>query len=185
MSNTHSTTSTIAARYAHAFFDLALEHNCLDAIAGDLTALKKTIESSTEFATFVKSPVYGNKDQQKAIAAIAEKSGFAEMTKNFLSLVTHNRRLFALTDIINAFDQRAAAHRGEMSAEAITATPLNQDQERRLRSEIESIVGKAVNLDTRVDPSLLGGMVVKVGSRMIDSSLKTKLNRLKTVMKEA
>ena len=100
-------------------------------------------------------------------------------------MIAHNRRLFALPEIINAFNDRLATHRGEVRAEAITATALNADQERRLRSEIESVVGKAINLDTQVDADLLGGMIVKVGSTMIDSSLKTKLNRLQSIMKEA
>ena len=177
--------SGIAARYADALFELALEGGALDSVAADLKGLRAAIDASPDFKTFLSSPVYGADEQERAISAIAEKAGLSALTRNFVSLVAKNRRLFALEGMIAAFAQRLAAHRGEVSAEAISAAALNDDQTKRLRSEIETIVGKAVNLSTRVDPDLLGGLIVKVGSTMIDSSLRTKLNRLKSVMKEA
>ena len=185
MSTDATQTQTIAERYADAFFELALEGGLLEKVESDFTNLHKAIEESADLKRFIKSPVFTAEDQTKSVYAIAEKAGFQPLTRNFLTLIAHNRRLFALPEIINAFNDRLATHRGEVRAEAITATALNADQERRLRSEIESVIGKAINLDTQVDADLLGGMIVKVGSTMIDSSLKTKLNRLQSIMKEA
>ena len=175
----------VAGRYATALFDLATEASALDAVEADLKALGASIEASSELKDFIRSPVYDRADQMKAIGALADKAGLSELTSNFLQLVAKNRRLFALPDMIRAFGALAAKARGEVSAEAVSAAPLNDDQSKALRLEIEAMVGKAVNLETRVDPELLGGLVVKIGSQMIDASLKTKLNRLKTVMKEA
>jgi F-type H+-transporting ATPase subunit delta len=174
-----------ASRYAEALFDLAVEDKALERVEADLKALSAAIGASTEFRAMLKSPVYDADAKARALAAIADKAGVSPLTKNFLGVVAKNRRLFALSGVIAAFMKRLAAHRGEVSAEAVSAAPLNTDQTKRLRGEIERVVGKAVNLTVKVDPELLGGMVVKVGSTMIDSSLKTKLNRLKSVMKEA
>ncbi|MEO0611865.1 MAG: F0F1 ATP synthase subunit delta [Pseudomonadota bacterium] len=185
MASSGSLTSGIAERYAAAFFDLAQEHKALDDAEKDLAALKTTIAGAPDLLSFIKSPVYSHEDQEKAIAALADKADFAPLTANFLKLIARNQRLFALPNIIKAFEQALARHRGEVSAEATTAVALSDEQARRLRQEIETLVGQAVNLQTNVDASLLGGMVVKVGSKMIDSSLKTKLNRLQSVMKEA
>ena len=177
--------SSIASRYADALFDLAQEEGALEAVEADLKTLRAAINAAPDFRGFLSSPVYDAEVQQKAISAVAEKLGVGQYVRNFLALIARNRRLFALEGMITAFNQRLADHRGEVSAEAVSAAPLNDDQTKRLKTEIETIVGKAVNLVTRVDPDLLGGLVVKVGSTMIDSSLKTKLNRLKSVMKEA
>ncbi|MEE2691387.1 MAG: F0F1 ATP synthase subunit delta [Pseudomonadota bacterium] len=175
----------IAERYADALFDLARESESIEAVEADLKALKAAIAGSPELRAFLASPLYGAEDQQRAVAAVAGKAGFTPLVSNFLALVAKNRRLFALDPMIRAFIERLAKHRGEVSAEALSAAPLSEDHLKRLRSEIEAMVGKAVNLTVGVDPELLGGLVVKVGSTMIDSSLKTKLNRLKSVMKEA
>jgi F-type H+-transporting ATPase subunit delta len=180
-----ATSSTAAGRYAEALFDLALEGKALDRVEADLKALASAIGASADLRAMLKSPVYDADAKARAIAAIADRAGASPLTKNFLGVVAKNRRLFALDGVIAAFRERLAAHRGEVSAEAISAAPLNVDQAKRLRGEIERVVGKAVNLTVKVDPELLGGMVVKVGSTMIDSSLKTKLNKLKSVMKEA
>lgn len=180
-----ATSSTAAARYAEALFDLAVEGNALERVEADLKALSAAIAGSADLRAMLSSPVYDADAKSRAIAAIADKGGLSALTKNFLGVVAKNRRLFALEGVISAFNQRLAVHRGEISAEAISAAPLNTDQTKRLRGEIERVVGKAVNLTVKVDAELLGGMIVKVGSTMIDSSLKTKLNRLKSVMKEA
>ena len=174
-----------AGRYASALFDLALEAGALEVVEKELVSLHGAIAAAPDLRAFLKSPVYGRDDQINAVTALAEKAGFVVLTQNFLKLVAKNRRLFALEDMIRAFGALAADHRGEVSAEAATATPMTDDQIKALRLEIERMVGKAVNLETRVDPDLLGGLVVKIGSKMVDASLKTKLNRLKTVMKEA
>ncbi len=177
--------SGVAGRYASALFELALDAGALEAVEGELTILQGAIDGSPDLKAFLKSPVYDRDDQLSAMGALAEKAGFSTLVTNFLKLIAKNRRLFALTDIIRAFRAHAADHRGEVSAEAATAAPMTDDQVKALRLEIERMVGKAVNLETRVDPDLLGGLVVKIGSQMVDASLKTKLNRLKTVMKKA
>ncbi len=174
-----------AGRYAEALFDLARDGEALERVETDLKALAAAIGVSADLRAMLKSPVYDAEAKLRALAAIADKAGVSPLTKSFLGVVAKNRRLFALEGVIAAFMQRLAEHRGEVSAEAISAAALNGDQAKRLRGEIERVVGKAVTLTVKVDPELLGGMIVKVGSTMIDSSLKTKLNRLKSVMKEA
>lgn len=174
----------IAARYAGAFFELALEGDALAAAERDLKALRSAIDASADLRAFLKSPLYDADDQARAIDAIAAKLDLSPLTRNVLGVAASNRRLFALGAILAAFFARLAEHRGEVSAEATSAAPLDKEQETRLRAEIESIMQRAVNLSTRVDAELLGGLVVKIGSTMFDSSLKTKLARLKLVMKE-
>ena len=183
--STSPVVSGAAQRYAEALFDLALEEGALEKVENDLKSLAGLIAGSADFRSFLTSPVYGADEKARAVAAIAEKTELSPLTRNFLGVVAANRRLFALDGVIVAFMRRLAEHRGEVSAEATTAAPLNDEQTKRLRGEIERVVGKAVNLSVKVDKDLLGGMIVKVGSKMIDSSLKTKLNRLKSVMKEA
>lgn len=175
----------VAGRYATALFELAKEAGSVGAVEAELNALAGLIDASEDLRAFLKSPVYDREDQNRAATALSEKAGFSQLTANFLKLLAKNGRLFALPGVIKAFLGMAAADRGEVAAEAITAAPMNDEQTKALRHEIEAMAGKAVNLETRVDPELLGGLVVKIGSRMIDASLKTKLNRLKTVMKEA
>ncbi|MBI1366151.1 MAG: F0F1 ATP synthase subunit delta [Alphaproteobacteria bacterium] len=177
--------ASIAERYAGALFDLAEEAGSLETVERDLATLGAALDASGELRAVFQSPIYAADEQMRVAQAIAARAGVSPLTANFLSLVAKNRRLFAFQAMIAAFRARLAAHRGEIAAEAISAAPLSAEQEKRLRTEIESIVGKAVNLSTRVDEALLGGLVVKVGSKMIDSSLRTKLNRMKSVMKEA
>lgn len=177
--------SGVAGRYASALFDLAVEAGALESVESELKTLQGAIDGSADLKAFLQSPVYNRDDQLSAVGALASKAGFSALVTNFLKLTAQNRRLFALQDMIRAFRALAADHRGEVSAEAATAAPMTDDQVKALRLEIEALVGKAVNLETRVDPDLLGGLVVKIGSQMVDASLKTKLNRLKTVMKEA
>lgn len=177
--------SGVAGRYASALFDLAKEAGSIEAIESELRALQASIDASSEMRGFLKSPVYDRVEQMAVVDALAQKAGFGALTANFLKLIAKNRRLFALEDMIRAFAKLAADDRGEVSAEAMTAAAMNDDQIKALRLEIERMVGKAVNLETRVDPDLLGGLIVKIGSKMVDASLRTKLNRLKTVMKEA
>ena len=177
--------SGVAGRYAEALFALALETGALDPVERDLKGLAASIARAADLQALLKSPVYDAEAKARAVNALAEAGGAHPTTRNFLGVLARNRRLFALDAVIDAFFARLSRHRGEVSAEAVSAAPLNDDQIRRLRGEIEGVVGKAVNLRTRVDPELLGGLVVKVGSTMIDSSLRTKLNRLKSRMKEA
>ena len=185
MSRDLASLTGVAGRYAAALFGLANDEGALKDVEADLVSLGQAIDSSKELRDFLRSPVYGRDDQRAAMKALAKEAGFHKLTKNFLKLVANNRRLFALEGMIKAFGELAAQHRGEVFAEAVSASALNDDQVKALRLEIEASVGAAVKLETRVDPDLLGGLIVKVGSRMIDASLKTKLNRLKTAMKEA
>ena len=182
---TGSQGTEIGARYASALFDLAHEDKAGDAVEKDLVALGEAIEASADLKTLITSPVIARDDQQKAITALLQSGGAHKLTENVAGLMAANGRLFALPAMIKAFRKLAADARGEVSAEATSAVALNEDQTRRLRAEIEASVGKAVNLETKVDPDLLGGLVVKVGSRMVDTSLRTKLTRLKMAMKEA
>ncbi|MEM9706559.1 MAG: F0F1 ATP synthase subunit delta [Pseudomonadota bacterium] len=173
------------ARYAEALFDLAKEENAIGAIETDAAKLRAAVSVAPDFQRFLRSPVYDREDKSRAIAALAAKLGVSALTSNFLGVVAGNGRLYLLETILSALEARLAQERGEVSAEAISAAPLSEEQQKRLRGEIERMVGKAVKLVTRVDPELLGGLIVKVGSTMVDSSLRTKLNKLKTAMKEA
>ncbi|WP_207764711.1 F0F1 ATP synthase subunit delta [Hyphococcus luteus] len=181
----HAPISGVAGRYATALFDLARDAGAIEKVEEELKSLRAAIDGSPDLQGFLASPVYDRAEQVNTMTALGERAGFSALTANFLKLVAKNRRLFALEDMIRAFCALAADERGEVSAEAATAAPMTDDQVKALRLEIERMVGKAVNLNTRVDPDLLGGLVVKIGSTMVDASLKTKLNRLKTEMKKA
>ena len=185
MSDDLAQTTGVAGRYASALFDLARDAGVVDQVERELIALANMINTSAELKDFIASPVYDTATQANVVDAIVAKSNFGPLTQNFLKLVTRNRRLFVLPAMISAYQALAAEARGEVKASAISAAPLSSDQAQALRRELEAMVGKAVNLETSVDANLLGGLVVKIGSRMIDASLKTKLDRLKTVMKEA
>lgn len=177
--------SLAAERYAQALFELAKDESSLDAVAGDLDVIVKLIGSNPDFARLVNSPVIGRDQKAAAMAEILEKAGADKLTRNFVGVTAHNRRLFLLPHIAKAFSQLLAKHRGEISAEVKTAHPLNDAQIADLKATLKAAYGKDPLLNVTVDPSLLAGLVVKVGSKMIDSSLKTKLNALKTVLTEA
>lgn len=177
--------SDIVERYATAFFELARDENALDALEKDLAALAAALGDSADLQRLVSSPVFDADTKKAAFAALLEKAGAHQLTQNFVALLATNGRLAVLAEVISTFRAKAADHRGEVGAEATSAHPLTADQTKELRAQIEASVGKTVNLDTKVDASLLGGLIVKVGSRMIDSSLRTKLNRLQQTLKEA
>lgn len=173
----------LAARYASALFDLADEQKKLDTVAGDLAGLKEVIAQSPDLRDFLRSPLYDRVQQGKAMASILEKAGADDLTQRFVQVVARNRRLFAMSGIIEAFLAELARRRGEVTAEVVSATELSAEQQEALRAAIAGTGGNTVNLDLRVDPNILGGLVVKVGSRMFDSSLKSKLQRLQFAMK--
>jgi F-type H+-transporting ATPase subunit delta len=175
--------SNVAARYASALYDLADEKSAIDAVAGDLTALQKMIDDSDDFRRFIKSPVLSRADQSKGIAAIAEKAQLSPLTLKFLGLVASNRRLFALPGMIAGYRAILAERRGQATAHVTSATPLNDNQIKSLIEALKKSIGRNVDVVSKVDPSILGGLIVKVGSRMVDSSLKSKLQRLKLAMK--
>jgi F-type H+-transporting ATPase subunit delta len=177
--------ASVAGRYASALFELANDERRLEAVERDIAALDRMLRDSSDLVRMVRSPVISAEDQSKAVAAIARGAGFTDLTSNFLRLLARSRRLFALPDIVRTFRQIAARHRGEVSAEVVSAHPLNEGQRALLEDALKSTAGgRNVRIETRVDPAILGGLVVKMGSRMIDSSLRTKLNSLKTRMKE-
>ena len=178
------TPSGFAGRYALALFELAKEEQALDAVAGDLGRFAEALDASPDLARLVKSPVFSADEQGNALAAVLGKLDNEGLTKNFLLLVARNRRLFAVPDMIRAYRAMLARERGETSASVTAATKLTESQVIALKQALQAALGKEVMLEERVDPSLLGGLVVKVGSRMIDSSLRTRLNSLKIAMKE-
>jgi len=178
------TPSGVAGRYANALFELALEENALESVEQDLNRFQQALDAFEDLRRLVKSPVFSTEEQGRAIAAILEKMQIDGLTANFLKLIARNRRLFATPDMIKAFRALLARHRGQASAVVISAAKLEEGQVRALQSALKAALHKDVQLDQKVDATLLGGLVVKVGSRMVDSSLRTKLNSLKAVMKE-
>lgn len=177
--------ASVAGRYASALFDLANDDRKLPDVEQDMLRVEQLIIDNPDLARMVRSPVFSADEQGKAIGAIAARAALAPLTGNFLKLLARNRRLFVLTDIIKAFRGIVARHRGEVTADVVSAHPLNDGQLAALTDTLSGTAGgKKVRISTSVDPALLGGLVVKMGSRMIDSSLKTKLNTLKMRMKE-
>ncbi len=171
-------------RYATALFELALEGKALDRISKDLEKIQDMLENSSDLERLVKSPVFSTDEQMRALTAVFKKVKISKLPMNFVSLITQNRRLFAISDMIKAFGMLLAQHRGEITAEVTSATKLTVRQMNAVKSELKAVVGRDVKLDAHIDASLLGGLIVKVGSRMVDNSLKTKLEGLKIAMKE-
>ena len=176
--------SGVAGRYATALFELALDEKALEKVEADLTRFNEALDAVEDLQRLVKSPMFSAEEQGRALAAILDELKIEGITKNFLLLVAKNRRLFATPDMIGAFRAMLADHRGETSATVTAAAKLTDSQVTALKQALKAALGKDVMLDQRVDPSLLGGLTVKVGSRMIDTSLRTKLTNLKHAMKE-
>jgi len=175
--------SGLAVRYATALHDLAEESKAVDTVAGDLKALQHMLADSDDLRRFIASPVVSRGDQEKGILALAERIDAAPVTRNFLGLVARKGRLSALPGMILAFQRHLARRRGEMTAQVITARPLTDTQSASLAARLKQVVGNEVAIESRVDPGLLGGMVVRLGSRMVDSSLRSSLQRLSLSMK--
>jgi F-type H+-transporting ATPase subunit delta len=173
----------LAGRYANAVFELAQDQKAVDAVSADLGSLRRALESSPDLARLVRSPVFGAEDQAKALKAILEKMGAHPLTSKFVLLLAHKRRLFALIQVIAAYEHLIAKSRGETEAEITAARHLNDDEIAELKSVLKTGLGKEPRLHSRIDPTLLGGLIVKIGSRMIDSSLRTKLDSLRAAMK--
>lgn len=177
--------SGMAGRYATALFELALEDKKLDAVKADLDRFKTLLDGSPDLVRLVRSPVFGAEEQEKALGAILDKTKIGGIARNFLLMVTQKRRLFAVREIIGAFGVLVARHKGEVDAQVTVAAPLKNEHLEALKQAIAASAGKNVQLDVKVDPSIIGGLKVKLGSRMIDASLKTKLNSIRIAMKEA
>ena len=170
----------VAGRYASALFDLAKESSKVSEVEGNLVKFQSLLDMSSDLTSMVRSPVISSEDQAKALDAILTKTGIGGLAGNFFKMIAANRRLFAVQDIIKAFRAIAAKDRGEVTAEVTSAVALSDAQTAELKQALKATVGKDVTLNASVDPSLLGGLIVKVGSRMVDSSLRTKLQSLKT-----
>ncbi|GAB5390449.1 MAG: F0F1 ATP synthase subunit delta [Alphaproteobacteria bacterium] len=179
--DTHA--SGLAGRYAVALLELAEDKKAVDKVEKDLAALKEMIDGSMELYDTLRSPMLSSDEGAGVVAKLAKKAKFNALTANFLGVVARNGRLFALPGIISAFTAELAHRRGEMVAEVKAATKLSKKQEKDLADAIKKAVGSKVQIDLTVDPSLLGGLVVKVGSRLIDSSLATRMTKLKHSMK--
>jgi F-type H+-transporting ATPase subunit delta len=173
----------LAQRYATALLELAEDKRAIDAVAGDLVALGHMIADSSDLQKLIYSPLMQRADQARAIGAVAQAASFGELTRRFLGLVAFNRRLFALPAIIKSFKKMLADKRGEVAAEVTAAHALTDAQKTAVSEAIKRVVGGKVSIDMKVDPSLLGGLIVRVGSRMIDGSVKTKLQKLQLAMK--
>jgi len=175
--------ASLAGRYASALFDLARDQRQIDAVGRSLDALGSALVDSKDFAELVASPLVSREQASKAFAALGTELALDQITANFLGVLARNGRKRELRSIIRAYRRLAADHRGETTAEIITAYPLKDDQVTALKAQLRARAGRDVNLDTSVDPDILGGIVVKLGSQMIDSSIRTKLNRLASAMK--
>ena len=173
----------LAGRYATAIFELADESRSLPALEQDLASLKAALRSSKDFSHLVRSPAFSEADQTKAMKAVLSQMGTGDLATKFVLTLAAKRRLVHLPDIIKGFENILARHRGEVQAEVTSARVLNDGELAELKATLKSRLGREPRLDTKVDPSLLGGLVVKVGSRMIDSSLRTKLTGLRAAMR--
>lgn len=183
MENSGGIQASLSGRYATALFELARESKTLPQVESSLATVRAALDQSTDFAQLTSSPLVGRGDAARAIAATAAALKLDATTSNFLGVLAQNRRLGSLGAIIRDFRLLAAAHRGETTAEVTSAHPLSTDQVDALKQQLRTRIGRDVNVDLSVDPSLLGGLVVKIGSQMIDSSIKTRLNSLAQAMK--
>jgi F-type H+-transporting ATPase subunit delta len=164
-------------------FELARDQRQIEAVGSSLQTVAGTLQTSNEFRAVTTSPLIGRQDAAKAIAATAAALKLDPVTTNFLGEVARNGRLRQLPEIIRLFNRLAAEHRGETTAEVVTARPLDDEQVAALKANLRARAGREVTIDSRVDPSILGGIVVRLGSQMIDASIRTKLNTLATAMK--
>ena len=183
MENSGGIQASLAGRYATALFELARDEKQLEAVGTSLAAVRDALRDSDDLRALTTSPLVGREDTLKGVRATAEALRLDPITTNFLGVLAQNRRLGQLANVIRAFTLLAARHRGEITAEVTSAHPLNDDQVAALRSNLKSRVGSDVSVDLTVDPAILGGLVVKVGSQMIDGSIRTKLNTLAHAMK--
>jgi F-type H+-transporting ATPase subunit delta len=175
--------ASLAGRYASALFDLARDERQIDAVSRSLASLKSAMSDSADLNALASSPLVSRTHAANALAAAAPALGLDPVSTNFVGVLARNGRLRQLGEIIRIFERLAADHRGETTAEVISARPLDDDQMAALRGQLGARVGRNIRIDARVDPTILGGLVVRLGSQMIDASIRTKLNTLATAMK--
>ena len=183
MENSGGIQASLSGRYATALFELARDSKSLPPVEASLAAVSQALAESADFKALTTSPLIARGAARNAVGAVAKTLGLDTTTANFLGVLADNRRLNQLPQIIRAFRDLAARQRGEISAEVISAHPLSDDQVEALKAQLRTRTGRDVTLDRSVDSSLLGGLVVKIGSQMIDSSIKTRLNTLAHAMK--
>ncbi len=176
-------TTGVAERYASALFDLAKEQNVHVPVEQELAKFQALMDESADLRRLIQSPAFSARDQTNALTAVMAKAAVGGLASNFVKVLAHNRRLFMLSDVIKNYRLIAARARGEVSASVTSAHPLTDAQMQALKDQLKANVGREVTIQSKVDPTLLGGLVVKVGSRMIDSSLRTKIEQLKVAMK--
>ena len=175
--------ASVAGRYASALFELAIDEGKVAEVEGDLAKFQALSNESADFVQMIRSPVISSDDQEKALGTVLAKAGIGALTINFFKLLAKNRRLFAASDVVRDFQSLAARARGEVRAEVTAAAALTDTQVAGLKAALKTAVGKDVTLEQKVDPSILGGLIVKLGSRMVDNSLKTKLESMKFALK--
>lgn len=183
MENSGGITASLQGRYASALFDLASEQGTVTAVESDLDKLGDAIAASADLAALIRNPQVGRDAAAKAIDAVATLLKLSPLTKQFLGVLAGNRRLSALPQVVSAFAAIAAAQRGEVSAEVSSAHPLSDEQLKALAEKLKAREGREVKLKAKVDPEILGGLVVRIGSKQIDSSIRTRLNTLANAMK--
>lgn len=184
MTDADSIVAGVAGRYATALFELAKDEGRLDETGKALAAFRALLEGSADLKRLVRSPAFSADEQSRAVGAVLDKAGIGGLAGNFVRLAARNRRLFAIEGMIDAFAALVARDRGEAAAEVTSAVALKPAQVKDLKTALKAVTGKDILLAEKVDPALLGGLVVKIGSRMIDSSIRTRLNSLKLRMKE-
>ena len=177
--------SGVSGRYATALFELARDEKAIDAVKADLDRFDALLNESADLKRLIRSPVFTAEAQLKALNAVLQRAGISGIAANFLKVLTRNRRLFAVSDVIRAFRALVAKFKGEATADVTVAETLTDRNLDALKTALKSVTGKDVALNVKVDPSIIGGLVVKLGSRMVDSSLRTKLNSIKHALKEA
>jgi len=177
--------SGVSGRYATALFELARDEKSIDAVKADLDRFNGMLDESADLRRLVRSPVFSSDAQSKALAAVLDHAGISGISANFLKVLTANRRLFAVNEVTRAFNALVAKFRGEATADVTVAEAFSDKNLDALKSALKAVTGKDVTLNVKVDPSIIGGLVLKLGSRMVDSSLRTKLNSIKHAMKEA
>jgi F-type H+-transporting ATPase subunit delta len=175
--------ASLSGRYATALFELARDERALDAVSSDLDTVKAALAESADLRALTKSPLIGRDSATKALAAVAAQLGLGKITGNFLGVLARNGRLFELPAMIRAFKALVAAHRGETTAEVVSAHPLDAEQVGALKDKLRTRFGRDVAIEAKVDPAILGGLIVKLGSQQIDGSIRTKLNTLAHAMK--
>jgi F-type H+-transporting ATPase subunit delta len=179
------TVSGVGGRYATALFELARDERSVDVVKADLDRFDAMVAQSADLTRLVRSPVFTAEEQLKALSAIMDAAGMTGTAAKFLKVVTVNRRLFSVRDVIKAFGVLVAKFKGEVAADVTVAEPLSDRSLDALKAALKSVTGQEVSLNVKIDPAIIGGLIVKVGSRMVDSSLRTKLNSMKNAMKEA